>query len=633
MTNELLRYLSRLILITILLIVLLSLGNLYGAQGDAGVEVLEIIASPWNISPREFVRLSISLKNHEADPVEYPLTVEVNGNSQPAGQVTLDAHSITHINREIPFSKPGTYIITVGEKSAQVHVQPATVTIETLMSDMIDLRQLAFEPSEETKSAQHTSYDRASRIVNDRKVNWSANDDSGHFKGTHRREGRVEWIMADLEGPGAIVRLWSANPRGVLRIYIDGRLKLEEDFKKVMSPNIGHPFIEPFAHLTARGYNLYFPIPFSDSAKVTVSTPSTPSDLYYHVGYKSYPENTPISSFSEEKAEIALSKNRRIAEVLSQPEQYQVGSQAVVSEEIFKTINPHETTTVKLDGPALIVGLELTPKARDPHQSLRNTTLSIYWDGEEEPSVWAPLADYFGSLPAYTPFSGLPMGVSSDRQMYSNWVMPFRDSAKIEFTNTGLTPVELKGKVTYLPIVWSDDLSYFHSKWKIEDSISTFYHQDWNVLQVEGPGRFVGLSLSVANAAQDSWWGEGDEKIYIDGEEFPSWFGTGTEDYFGYAWCSLLPFSNAYHNHSLLPGQSNYAHLFNNRFHILDDIPFSSQLRFDLEIWHWVDTEVRYASTAFWYSSNKNQDNLATPLPARMLVPIHNVPFRLDSLQ
>ena len=47
---------------------------------------------------------------------------------------------------------------------------------------------------------------------------------------------------------------------------------------------------------------------------------------------------------------------------------------------------------------------------------------------------------------------------------------------------------------------------------------------------------YVGDCLTLFNTVY-AWRGEGDEKIYVDGESFPSHFGTGTEDYYGYAWC------------------------------------------------------------------------------------------------
>ena len=56
----------------------------------------------------------------------------------------------------------------------------------------------------------------------------------------------------------------------------------------------------------------------------------------------------------------------------------------------------------------------------------------------------------------------------------------------------------------------------------------------------------MGDTLAVVNGAA-AWWGEGDEKIYVDDESFPSHFGTGTEDYYGYAWCRAKSFSSPFH--------------------------------------------------------------------------------------
>jgi hypothetical protein len=126
--------------------------------------------------------------------------------------------------------------------------------------------------------------------------------------------------------------------------------------------------------------------------------------------------------------------------------------------------------------------------------------------------------------------------------------------------------------------------------------------QDWNYLDVAGQGVFAGVAFAIANPVKH-WWGEGDEKIYVDGETFPSHFGTGTEDYYGYAWCSPIPFQHAYHNQPRCDGPGNYGHTAVNRWHILDRIPFEKSFRFDMEIWHWNETcKVTPSVVAYWYA-------------------------------
>ena len=70
------------------------------------------------------------------------------------------------------------------------------------------------------------------------------------------------------------------------------------------------------------------------------------------------------------------------------------------------------------------------------------------------------------------------------------------------------------------------------------------------------------------------WWGEGDEKFFVDGEKFPSTFGTGSEDYFGYAWSNPTLFQHAYHNQPIAMG--NKGHIVVNRWHVSDNVPFQT---------------------------------------------------------
>ena len=125
---------------------------------------------------------------------------------------------------------------------------------------------------------------------------------------------------------------------------------------------------------------------------------------------------------------------------------------------------------------------------------------------------------------------------------------------------------------------------------------------DWNYLTAQGQGVFAGVSFAIDNPVKD-WWGEGDEKIYVDGETFPSHFGTGTEDYYGYAWCWPELFTHAYHAQPRCDGPGNYGRTSVNRFHILDRIPFTKDFKFDMELWHWhAKCKVNMAVTAYWYA-------------------------------
>jgi hypothetical protein len=99
----------------------------------------------------------------------------------------------------------------------------------------------------------------------------------------------------------------------------------------------------------------------------------------------------------------------------------------------------------------------------------------------------------------------------------------------------------------------------------------------------------------------DYWWGEGDEKFFADGEKFPSTFGTGSEDYFGYAWGTPKFFDSA--TQCQTRNNGNTGHLSMVRWHIADDVPFQNSFEACLEKYHGNNWPLLYAATAYWYQA------------------------------
>jgi hypothetical protein len=206
---------------------------------------------------------------------------------------------------------------------------------------------------------------------------------------------------------------------------------------------------------------------------------------------------------------------------------------------------------------------------------------------------------------------------------YSHWWMPFEKNARVAIRNESEDAIYLTGDIVAAKYEWTDNSMHFHAGWRAEHPISTRPRQDWRYMDVKGKGRYVGNSLNVANPVKD-WWGEGDEKIYVDGETFPSHFGTGTEDYYSYAWCNNQVFSHAYHNQPRCDGPGNYGQTSVNRFHILDNIPFEESFVFDMEVWHWKECEVGMAATSYWYA-RPGSETVAPTFESADLV-VHPVP-------
>ncbi|MFQ6131138.1 MAG: glycoside hydrolase family 172 protein, partial [Armatimonadota bacterium] len=478
--------------------------------------------------------------------------------------------------------------------------QATRVTIESLLHEMIDLERLATVPDPGVECDQQSSYDRAS--VSPDQEGWFANGDAGKFIRQEQHDGRTEHVMAEMDGPGAILRLWSANPQGGgnIRIYIDDldNPALEADFLALTSAQMPE-FPAPFSGIRSRGANLYFPIPYQQRCKVTVDKPS----LYYQVGYRTFPPGTQVQPFSMQALAQVRQTMHEVGTVLAAPELPPRGEDPLVQRQ-QATIAPGEEAVLhQLSGPRAIVRLALKVDVPDDQlfAALRECLLTITFDDETEPSVWCPLGDFFGSTPGLNTYQSLPVGMKEDGTCYSNWYMPFAKSARIAVRNDSDNPVKLSLSASSKPAAWQEGQTlYFHAKWRNEWLPADPRFLDWLMLEATGPGRFVGVMLGVVNTVR-GWWGEGDEKVWVDDDTFPSFFGTGTEDYFGYAWCNPGLFTHAYHNQSIVTGPGNFGYTAVARYHILDDIPFDKSIKFYVEKWAAADRE--YCCTSYWYAA------------------------------
>lgn len=476
-----------------------------------------------------------------------------------------------------------------------------SVTLSDLLRQMVDLEALSVRAPSGERCLQTSSYDRASRIVDGRKVDWFANGDAGQYIRIEERNGRREMVMADIQGPGAIVHIWSANPKGVLRVYIDGSTSpvIEREFPKLFDGSLGYPFVPPLAGVRSSGANLYFPIPFARRILVTVEGGE---GMYYTINTRLYPRDTSVESFSWQAVERTRSLGEQVARRLEKPYETWRASARARTVPVRWNIPPGGSRVLNLQGPARIVAIEMKAEAKDLQKMLRAAVLEIAWDDARMPSVWTPLGDFFGTGPGFNRYQALPCGMLENGVMYSHWVMPFARRAAVSIRNEGDEPLSLVGKVVMEPVRWNDRMLYFHAQWHTEHPIRTRPMRDWTMAEAVGRGRFVGVAISVANPVR-VWWGEGDEKFYVDGEAFPSWFGTGSEDFFGYAWCNPMPFVHAYHNQPRADGPGNFGHVSNNRFLIIDNVPFEKSFRGDIEIWHWAETQVGYGAIGYWYTS------------------------------
>ncbi len=491
------------------------------------------------------------------------------------------------------------------------------ITLESLLGEMVDLNRLAELPDPAYVTKQASSYDRAS--VKPGSDSWFANGDAGHFIRIENRDGREEFVLLDAEGPGAVVRMWSAKPSGIIRIYIDKAEMpaLEVPMEDLLSGKV-EGMGEPFAGIRARGYNLYFPIPYAKHCKITTDI----GGYHYHVNYRTYAKGTMVESFRSSLLEQSHRRIQRVVRELSPDAAHRF------AEKWARFKDGWSTTTFEQDGgassyrsepvtagePGVITCLAFEFEAEHLAEVLRTHLLEITFDGET--TVSCPIGDFFGIAGQPVDYVSHAMGaemIAPDCvHMWSRWPMPYRNDVMIEVTplqGPGRKPVRMKKAVHWQKRAWTHRSMHFHAGWRMEKDIPSRPFSDWTHIECKGNGRFVGSMLHVINYHR-AWWGEGDEKIYVDGEAFPSHFGTGSEDYYGYAWCDETPFQHTYHNQLIVDGPGVYGNTVLNRLHILDDIPFAKSFKFDMENWHWIDdTKTTRAATNYWYARPGGTDS------------------------
>ena len=218
-------------------------------------------------------------------------------------------------------------------------------------------------------------------------------------------------------------------------------------------------------------------------------------------------------------------------------------------------------------------------------RNARPMVLRIYWDGQKQPSVEAPLQDFFGiPFGRQERFESALFSNPEGRSFNCFVPMPFRGKAVVEIENQSpLDQQSLFFDIDYtvgdkLP----DDLCYFHARWRRENP--TVPKRDFEILpKVTGKGRYLGCNVGV-RALGDyriAWFGEGEIKIYLDGDQnFPTLVGTGTEDLVGSAW-GLGRFDHLYQGCVLDQVRNGVWGFY--RYHVPDPVYFHSDIRVTLQ--------------------------------------------------
>lgn len=504
------------------------------------------------------------------------------------------------------------------------------VTFGTLLDEMTNRETLSYLQAPIWSQHQASSYERLS-VSPDDTLGWYANHDWNHFQGKEIINGRTEFVMLDVDGPGVVTRFWSGGNPGLeatLRFYIDGDTIPTWEAERagdLLGENemIGYPLSalcvskdQPLPKASSKlGHNLYAPIPFSKHIKITYEgpdpRPSAGDGMFYNINYRLYKGDVKMESLTRETvvkyAEQLKVANAKLGDLIDEkPAEVKVEAEnGVKSTEL--SLEQGESGSIELEGASSIRRILLSLAADSLSQAVKDLRIQIAFDGNQ--TVDVPLGFFFGSGDQLVEVSDWYRKVDTLGNMASFWVMPFQTGAEVTVVNQGELKVGVKLNVATGDYQWAGNSLYFHANYSELKNYSTIAKQgqDFNFITIPTAGNYVGDNLQIDKPVP-GWWGEGDEKVYVDGSTFPDHFGTGTEDYYGYAWGGQYP--NPF-NHPFIGqpiGQANSKKqggiTVNSRVRALDAISFNKSLRFDMESWNWHGGEVDFSWACFWYAGS-----------------------------
>jgi len=287
-----------------------------------------------------------------------------------------------------------------------------------------------------------------------------------------------------------------------------------------------------------------------------------------------------------------------------------------------RDIKPGETVELcNIEGPGVIRHIWMTTRPIPPN--LRSMVVRAYWDDQEHPSIECPIGDLMGFAHGKVkPYCSAAHSVGESAGMNIWLPMPFANRARFTITNEGKRGHSLYYQIDYtlndeLPV----DFGRLHVLFRRENP--TQLTQDFEILPKRAQkGRFIGCVLGIRSLEPGYWWGEGEIKIYMDGDKaFPTICGTGSEDYVGLSWgMQQTPF--LYNGCSL--NDEGYVSMY--RWHLLDPIYWKSDCRITIQQIGWkkglYERQDDWSVATFWYE----------PVPSAPLPPLPDVAARVANL-
>ena len=380
---------------------------------------------------------------------------------------------------------------------------------------------------ESTKVASISSYDRT-----------GGNNDGFGRQYSFVRKEKDGLVLADLQGPGVIYRIWTPTPTDdMLEFYFDGENEpsIQVKFRELFMGR--HPvFVRPLVGYGAGGFYSYVPLTFEKSCKVFIRAERL---QFYQINFATYPEGTAIVSFPNQPADEYSSHLEKAREVFgsygSDISSYVIPPGGSI--ERFNTkvrLKPSEAVRIfETNRPGRVVGIRISPPEALADKD-RGVILRAYWDGDEEPAILSPAGDFFGYAWGEPATKSLPVGTANGAS-YCYFPMPFDKSARIELFSQqrSAKETELEAEVIFVPVARRENEGKFYAIWRRENP--TTKGKPFTFIETGGRGHLVGfIQQSQGFESGNTYFFEGDDQTTIDGELVIH--GTGSEDFYNGGW-------------------------------------------------------------------------------------------------
>lgn len=308
------------------------------------------------------------------------------------------------------------------------------------------------------------------------------------------------------------------------------------------------------------------------------------------------------------------------------------------------TIPAGETRVLAdIKGPGFITHIWMTQR-----NHYRDCLLKITWDNAAHPSVVVPLGDFFGLGHGIVNTYQSQLFTASTRwnnqfemgcALNCYALMPFRERALLELVNESSEDHRQYFYVDYEVVdEVPADRGYFHAEFRRTNPFGGWGHeirvntphanivnkerQAWEdnyvILATQGRGHYIGCTLSVTNF-QGTWWGEGDDMIWVDGYKWPpDLHGSGSEDYLNQAWGMQR---NAFlRNGSSIFEEDTHGYQTSYVFHLENPVRFQKEVKVTIEHGHGNHLANEMASVAYWYAATPTKPLDPPPVAQRQPV-------------